>query len=137
MISIIIPVYNVEKYLAKCLDSVLHQTYHDIEVILVDDGSIDESGIICDEYAKRDNRISVYHRENCGVSATRNFGLKKAKGEWILFVDSDDWISNRPRPWTCGTSGPPPRSRRTPARRLPRRPTARPCAPPRPCVRSG
>ena len=92
MVSIIIPVYNVEKYLEKCLESVIHQTYKGIEIILVDDGSTDRSGVICDEYAQEDQRIRVIHQTNAGVSAARNTGLDTAKGEWILFVDSDDWI---------------------------------------------
>lgn len=93
LLSIIVPVYNVEKYLRRCLDSILAQTYKNIEVILIDDGSPDNSGEICDEYASRDNRIRTFHIENNGVSSARNFGLKKAKGEYIGFVDSDDYIA--------------------------------------------
>lgn len=92
MISIIIPVYNVEKYLAKCIDSVLSQTFTDWELILIDDGSIDQSGKICDEYASKDNRIKVTHKKNEGVSKARNTGIALAKGEYICFIDSDDWI---------------------------------------------
>ena len=92
LISIIIPVYKVEKYLSQCLDSVLAQTFTDWECILVDDGSPDESGKICDEYALQDSRFRVIHQKNGGVSAARNTGLDKARGEWITFVDSDDWI---------------------------------------------
>lgn len=92
LISIIIPVYKVEKYIRRCIDSVIAQTYHDWELILVDDGSPDRSGVICDEYAAKDSRISVYHKENGGVSSARNLGLDKAKGEWVTFVDSDDTI---------------------------------------------
>lgn len=95
MISVIIPVYNVEKYLRKCLDSVVSQTYRDIEIILVDDGSTDFSGSICDEYALKDRRIQVYHETNKGVSNARNKGLQIAKGEWVLFIDSDDWIDTQ------------------------------------------
>lgn len=91
-ISIIIPVYNSEKYLAKCIDSVLTQTYPNYEVILVDDGSTDKSGKICDEYASRFDRIKVLHQENCGVAAARNNGVKKSVGELIAFVDSDDIV---------------------------------------------
>lgn len=90
LISIIIPVYNAEKYLCLCLDSVLTQTYTNWECLLVDDGSKDSSGIICDEYAKTDSRFKVYHKENGGVSSARNLGLKEAKGEYIIFLDSDD-----------------------------------------------
>lgn len=92
LISIIVPIYNVEKYLKKCIESIVNQTYENIEIILIDDGSNDNSGIICDEYAKKDNRIIVIHKENGGVSSARNKGLKIAKGEWISFVDADDWI---------------------------------------------
>ena len=92
-ISIIIPVYNVENYLDICLDSVLLSTFDDFEVICIDDGSTDSGGYILDQYAKLDNRIRVYHRENHGLSATRNYGLKKASGKYIVFIDSDDWIS--------------------------------------------
>ena len=92
-ISIIIPVYNVENYLDICLDSVLLSTFEDFEAICIDDGSTDSSGYILEQYAKLDNRIKVYHRENHGLSATRNFGLKRASGKYVVFIDSDDWIS--------------------------------------------
>ncbi|MCD1116482.1 glycosyltransferase family 2 protein [Chryseobacterium turcicum] len=92
MISIIIPVYNTEKYLHKCIDTVLSQSYKDIEVLLINDGSTDNSGKICDEYANKDGRIKIFHKENGGVSAARNLGIKKAKGEWLCFIDADDWI---------------------------------------------
>lgn len=92
LISVIIPVYNVEKYLHRCLDSVIAQTYQNIEIICVDDGSIDESGRICDQYAVRDAHIKVIHQENQGLSAARNRGLDAAEGEYIAFVDSDDYI---------------------------------------------
>mgnify|MGYP004453649011 CR=1 FL=1 len=91
-ISIIVPIYNVEKYLPRCIDSILAQTFTDFELILVDDGSPDNCGKICDEYAKKDNRIKVIHKENGGVSSARNIGLDVAKGEYISFVDSDDVI---------------------------------------------
>lgn len=91
-ISIIIPVYNVEPYLARCLNSVLSQSFTDFEILLIDDGSTDASGKICDEYAIRDERIRVYHKPNGGVSSARNVGLKEAKGEWIYFVDADDEV---------------------------------------------
>lgn len=92
LISIIIPVYNAEKFIAKCLDSVLNQSHQNLEIILVNDGSTDQSGFICDEYAQRDERVSVLHKENGGVSSARNTGLKIAKGKYIGFVDPDDWI---------------------------------------------
>ena len=92
MISVIVPVYRVERYLCQCLDSILNQTYPNLEILLVDDGSPDKCGEICEEYAKIDNRIRVFHTENKGLSAARNLGLREAKGEYIGFVDSDDWI---------------------------------------------
>ena len=92
MISVIVPVYNVELYLRKCLDSIVNQTYRDIEILVIDDGSIDGCGRICDEYAEKDGRIRVFHTENRGLSCARNLGLDNAHGEWIGFVDSDDWI---------------------------------------------
>ncbi len=91
-ITVIIPVYKVEKYLRKCLDSVINQTYANLEIICVDDGSPDNSGAILDEYAQKDSRIIVIHQENAGVSAARNRGLDIATGEYIAFVDSDDWL---------------------------------------------
>ena len=91
MISVIVPVYNVEPYLRKCLDSVINQTYKDMEILIVDDGSTDGSDDICDEY-KTDKRVRVFHTENRGLSCARNVGLDNAKGDWIGFVDSDDWI---------------------------------------------
>lgn len=94
LISVIIPVYNVEKYLHECVDSVLRQTYKNLEIILVDDGSTDSSGKICDEYAEKDNRIIVIHKKNEGPSKTRNAGLERATGKYIYFLDSDDYIEN-------------------------------------------
>lgn len=93
IISIIIPVYKVEEYLRQCLDSVLVQTFTDWELILVDDGSPDHCGAICDEYAEKDSRVKVLHIPNGGVSNARNIGMKEAQGEWITFIDSDDWVS--------------------------------------------
>ena len=92
-VSIIVPVYQVEKYLRQCIDSILAQTFTDFELILVDDGSRDQSGAICDEYSERDSRICVIHTENKGAAAARNAGLTRASGEYIAFVDSDDYIS--------------------------------------------
>ena len=92
LISVIVPVYNVEKYLNKCLDSIISQTYTNLEIILIDDGSTDNCGKICDEYASKDKRIKVIHKENAGVSSARNYGIQCATGDWIMFVDSDDWI---------------------------------------------
>lgn len=91
-VSVIIPVYNVEKYIGRCLDSLLSQTFADFEVICVDDGSLDASGKICEEYAGRDSRIKVHHIENNGVSNARNYALSKAEGQWYAFVDADDWV---------------------------------------------
>lgn len=93
-ISIIVPVYNAEQYLSKCIESLTSQTYQDIQIILVDDGSTDLSPEICDSYAEGDDRIIVIHKKNCGVSAARNTGLKTATGSWIGFVDADDWVSS-------------------------------------------
>ena len=89
-VSVIVPVYNTEQYLPRCIDSILNQSFTDFELLLIDDGSTDGSGKICDEYAKKDSRIRVFHKENGGVSSARNVGLDKANGEWICFVDSDD-----------------------------------------------
>jgi glycosyltransferase involved in cell wall biosynthesis len=93
LISIIVPVYNTEPYVRKCLDSILAQTFKDFEVIVVNDGSTDNSGIICDEFAHKDHRVSVIHKTNGGLSSARNAGIKIAKGEFIGFVDSDDYIN--------------------------------------------
>lgn len=93
-ISVIIPVYNVEQYLPKCIESILNQTYRNLEIILVDDGSTDSSGKVCDEYAVKDSRVSVLHKENGGASSSRNAGLEFAHGEYIAFVDSDDWLDS-------------------------------------------
>ena len=90
-ITIIIPVYNVERFLCQCLDSIINQTYTNLEIILVDDGSPDNCGSICDEYAAKDSRIIVVHKPNGGLSAARNEGIIRATGDWIAFVDSDDW----------------------------------------------
>lgn len=92
MISVIIPVYNTEEFLEKCLDSIVNQTYRDLQIILVDDGSTDKSGDICDVYSKKDGRIQVIHQKNKGLSGARNKGLLLAKGEYISFIDSDDYI---------------------------------------------
>ena len=91
-VSIIIPVYNTEEYLAACIESVRSQSFKDFEVLLVDDGSTDGSGQICDEFVQKDNRFIVFHKENGGVSTARNLGLDNARGEWVYFVDSDDEI---------------------------------------------
>lgn len=99
MISVIVPVYNVELYLEACIQSILNQTYYDLEIILVDDGSTDNSGEICDTYQKKDNRICVIHKQNGGLSDARNAGLGVAKGEYIAFVDADDII--HPQTYEC------------------------------------
>ena len=93
LISVIVPVYKVEEYLPRCIDSILAQTYKNLEIILVDDGSPDKCPAICDEYAKKDSRIKVIHKKNGGVSSARNAGLEAAKGDYIFFVDSDDIIT--------------------------------------------
>ena len=92
MISVIVPVYNVEPYLRKCLDSVINQTFRDLEILIVDDGSTDGSGRICDEYAAKDSRIRVFHTDNHGLSAARNYALDRLHGDYIAFIDSDDWF---------------------------------------------
>lgn len=91
-VSIIVPIYKAEKYLNRCIDSILAQTFTDWELLLIDDGSPDKSGDICDEYAKKDTRIRVFHKKNGGVSSARNLGLDNVQGEYVTFVDSDDWI---------------------------------------------
>lgn len=93
LISIVVPVYNVEKYLDKCIQSVVDQTYSNLEIILVDDGSPDNCPAICDEWAKKDSRIRVIHKANGGLSDARNYGIDAAKGDYIMFVDSDDYLS--------------------------------------------
>ena len=92
LISVIVPVYNVESYVAKCIESIQNQSYQHLEIILVDDGSTDDSGDICDQYAAYDDRIKVIHQENGGLSAARNTGIEAANGDYIGFVDSDDYI---------------------------------------------
>lgn len=94
LVSIIVPVYNAEKYIHRCIDSLLAQTYTNIEVILVDDGSPDNCGKICDEYAAKDKRVKVTHQQNAGVSAARNTGIAHSKGDWITFVDADDKVTD-------------------------------------------
>ena len=93
LISVIIPIYKVEKYLEKCLDSIIFQTYRNLEIILINDGSPDNCGYICDEYKKKDNRIIVIHKENGGLSSARNAGLERATGGFITFVDGDDYLA--------------------------------------------
>ena len=94
LISVIIPVYNVEKYINRCVDSVIHQSYTNLEIILVDDGSPDNCPTICDNYSKQDSRIKVIHKKNGGLSDARNVGIEHSKGKYITFIDSDDYISN-------------------------------------------
>ena len=94
LISIIVPAYNVKKYICRCLNSIISQTYKNLEIIVVDDGSIDESGKICDEFARKDKRIKVIHKENGGLSDARNIGIDESSGEYLAFVDSDDYIRN-------------------------------------------
>lgn len=92
IVSIIVPIYNVEKYVERCICSLCSQTYEAIEILLIDDGSTDQSGKLCEEYALKDSRIKVFHKENGGISSARNLGIEKAKGEYFCFVDSDDWV---------------------------------------------
>lgn len=92
-ISIVVAIYNAEKYLSRCLDSIISQSYTCFELLLIDDGSTDNSGLICEEYAKCDSRIKVFHKKNGGVSSARNVGLENAKGDWITFCDSDDFVN--------------------------------------------
>ena len=92
MISIIVPIYNVEKYVGECIESIINQAYKDLEIILVDDGSTDGSGIICDKYARHDSRIHVIHKTNGGLSDARNAGIEQAHGDWLGFVDGDDFL---------------------------------------------
>lgn len=94
LVSVIVPVYNVKPYLHECLESIVSQTYQDLEIIVVDDGSTDGSGELCDEWASADRRVFVFHKENGGLADARNFGLRQAHGDWISFVDSDDWVSS-------------------------------------------
>ena len=94
LISVVVPVYNVEDVLHFCIDSILNQTYSDFELLLVDDGSTDKSGDICDQYARKDTRIRVFHKENGGVSSARNLGIDNANGEYICFIDSDDYVNS-------------------------------------------
>lgn len=95
LISIVVPVYNVEKYLSQCVESILDQTYKNLEIILVDDGSTDKSSIICDDYKLKDNRIKVIHKKNGGLSSARNMGIDATTGDYIMFIDSDDYyLSN-------------------------------------------
>ena len=92
LVSILVPVFNVEAYLKQCLDSIINQTYDNLQIVLIDDGSTDESWTIMQEYAEKDNRIEIYQQSNNGVAVTRNHLLEKVKGDYVLFVDSDDWI---------------------------------------------
>ena len=92
VISVIVPVYNVEKYIDMCIRSILNQSYKKLEVLLIDDGSTDKSGTICDVYAQNDNRVKVFHKDNGGVSSARNLGLKRSTGAYVTFVDPDDWL---------------------------------------------
>lgn len=92
--SVIVPVYNVENYLVQCIDSILSQTYSDFELLLIDDGSTDSSGYICNKYAEKDSRVRVFHKDNGGVSSARNRGIEESIGDYIVFIDADDWIDD-------------------------------------------
>lgn len=93
LITLVIPIYNIENYLGRCLDSVINQTYKDLEIILVNDGSTDNSLEICESYAKEDSRIKIINKNNGGLSSARNVGLDACKGDYVTFIDSDDWVS--------------------------------------------
>ena len=95
LISVIVPVYNVENFLHECVDSIINQSYSNLEIILINDGSSDKSGEICEIYALKDSRIKVYHKKNGGLSESRNMGLDHATGSYISFVDSDDYVHSR------------------------------------------
>lgn len=92
-VSVIVPVYNAEKYLCQCIESILSQTYRNIELLLVNDGSTDTSAILCETYARKDSRVKVYHQKNKGVGSARNYGIHRAIGRWVTFVDADDWVN--------------------------------------------
>ena len=94
LVSVIIPIYNIKAYLNQCVQSVCNQSYSHLEIILVDDGSTDGSGVMCDELAKKDSRIKVFHKENGGLSEARNYGLLQATGNYIFYLDGDDWIAS-------------------------------------------
>ena len=94
IISIIVPIYNVDNYLEKCIDSILNQALEEFELVLVNDGSTDNSGAICDKYSNKDERVKVIHKKNGGVSSARNVGIKNANGDYIGFVDPDDYVDN-------------------------------------------
>ena len=93
-ISVVVPVYNAEKTLRQCVDSILGQNFRDFELLLIDDGSKDSSPEICDEYSQKDNRVKVFHKPNGGVSSARNLGISKARGEWMAYIDADDYVTN-------------------------------------------
>lgn len=95
LISVVVPVYNVEKYLERCVVSIVNQTYTNLEIVLVDDGSTDQSGFICDELKNQDDRIKVVHKLNEGLGLTRNRGVREARGDYICFIDSDDYIDKQ------------------------------------------
>ena len=94
-VSVIVPVFNVEKYLKQCIESILSQTYRNLEILLIDDGSTDSSGIICDQYGEKDQRVKVVHKKNGGLSSARNMGIDAATGAYIAFVDSDDSVCSQ------------------------------------------
>ena len=94
LVSVIVPVYNVEKYLKRCVESILAQTYKNLEIILIDDGSTDGSGKMCDKWKEKDERVEVYHKQNGGLSDARNYGLDRAKGKYIILIDSDDYVAD-------------------------------------------
>ena len=92
--SVIVPVYNVEKYITRCVESLTGQSFQDYEILLIDDGSTDKSGILCDEIEKGYDKVKTYHKRNGGLASARNYGLKCAEGKYVVFVDSDDWVTD-------------------------------------------
>ena len=95
LVSVVVPVYNIKDYIEKCLKSIVSQSYDNLEIVVVDDGSTDESGKLCDEFAKKDKRVRVFHKKNGGLSDARNFGIKKSQGEIVALVDGDDYVEKR------------------------------------------
>ena len=92
LVSVIVPAYNIQNYIRRCVDSIRNQTYSELEILLIDDGSTDDTGELCDEFAQQDERITVYHKKNGGLSSARNYGIERAHGTYLSFIDADDWV---------------------------------------------